>query len=112
MTYADVISRVRLAVDDNVLSHTRVTDANMLTIIVDGIREIWKFAPASRYEGLSLRTDPLSEPVLTTNTVPLADRWIEPLFNYTVSRVFGLGTGERTNLEAAQNHYQRFRQGL
>ena len=112
MTFANLLSRVRLAVDDNVLSHERATDAQLLMIAADGVREIWRLAPASRYEGLSLRTEPLSEPLSASGSIPLPDKWIEPLFNYVASRVYGLDPGERTNQEAAQRHYQRFQQNL
>ena len=114
MTWAAMMTRVRLAVDDKVLSAPRVTDSELVAIVADGIREIRRINPASRYGAdLLLMPEGVAEPqasALGTTELPLAERWLGALFHYACSRVFGLDTSESSNREASNQNYARFQQ--
>jgi hypothetical protein len=109
MTGTDVITnRARFILADTVTGATqRWSDAILLVWLNDGGRLIATLRPDSTLTAAWTLTD-WADLAAIGNTVPLADKYREPLVDYVVARALAQDSQDKRDLARATEHFKQF----
>ena len=116
-TYGEIVAKVREALNDDVEGAYRWTDEQLVRFAHDGVVELERRRPASRYLAMRLvkREHPSLEEyangdmeALKNAPLLVEEQWQQALVEYVLYRALRLDEADTINLNLSQNHYAQF----
>lgn len=116
-TYGDIVDRARETLNDQNPDAYRWTDEQLLRFAHDGVVELGRRRPASKYLAMRLvrRVHPSipdggAADLAALRAAPLLveEQWHQALVEYALYRALRMDEADTINLNLSQNHYQQF----